>query len=207
MTTKTVERLDKLITNYLAEVTMVTRESELENQTPEKEIQIWGPLATNLRLPVEYLIQYWNSKVQTARAVIWLGVIDRRIQNLAAHQTFQAGAADRVVHKAMDKLEALLDGNLIRNPGELLAIAKLRTNTAPSTVINNFTGATLAQGQTLPGNDSVIMLDLSPQTARRITEPPRQKEERIIDATMIGVKDLRELATDQPEEGNQNGYE
>ena len=209
MATTMSERLDKLIVNYLAEITQVIRESDIDPAliSEEQKIRLWGVLAQQLRIPTEYVVEYWATKTAAERARLWMGVLDRRIQNLAANNAFQVNTAERVTGKALDKLEAMLDGNLIRNPGELLAIARLRTGPSPATVIhNNFGGAMLAPGQTLPGNEGVIMLDLSPQVTANIQRPQTAAETRVIDAEMIGVKDLRELAIPPREKGEENGH-
>lgn len=213
---KTLERLELLIRDYFADVTLVQTlteinevavlDEEVDSLSPllaNRRLTIWGNIAQNLRVPVDYLIGYWRSLEKEDKSRIWFEVLDRRIQNLTAHKTFQENASQRVTGKALAKLELLLDADRIKSPGELLAIARLRATPTGGTVINF--GARLDEGQALPGNEEVIMLNLSPRAAANLERPKAEQATRIIDAEMVKVADLRTLSSNPVTGGDEDG--
>ena len=189
MQVKTIRSLESLMVSFLAELTKVESKEEVVEST-------WIVLARQLVVPLEHLTGYWGIANQDA---IWARVLDRRIENVAANQAFRGASRDRVAYKVINRIEALLDQNMVKDVGELAAIYRL---TASPNGIGNGQGVTvnigdsamrLENGETLPGGDKIVHLSLSPIVAQSVTRARELGGERVIDGEMIDAKTLRTI--------------
>lgn len=207
------KQLDNLMVSYLSHVANVERIEQLDTKDELAQRQIWAGLAGQLRVPFEHILDYWNQKSEHSKKELWKRVLKMRIESVAAHPAFRAQTMSRVAGKALDKLEYLMDSGLIRSPAELMAIARLA---APAQspggqnagVVVNFNGGggamTLASGQSLPGGEGVMTLQLSPRS--RVGEQRKEPgaDSRVIDAAMVTASALRDINLDSSVEINES---
>ena len=186
--------LERLMIRYLAAGVIKTAE--------KIEKEHWTGLAHEIRIPVEQVEQLWDGFTEGHRNRIWNEVLTQRIETAVHHPAFRQLTANRVAGRAIDKLEQMLAANLIRNPGELLAIYKTlgMQQAAPSqganlTINMGNNSMQIGDGQTLPGEGAVMRINLNPRTAAALQGEQAVRETRIIDAEMLDVQSLRGIAT------------
>lgn len=146
---------------------------------------------------------------------LWREVIESRIKRANTAKVFRDSSWENLEALAVAKLVDLATRNLIRDPGELLAIATAarRTNEGQgggsgggnhlNLTINN--GADAMSDNGLPPAGAKMTIDLSPRVASALQTRAQQVAphgERVIDGEMISAKDLRqELASRTEGEG------
>jgi hypothetical protein len=190
--------MERLVTEFLAQ-------SEYEGPTAEVAID-WSRLAYQIRIPKEHVEALWDHLGKEGQGRLWAVAIQHRVETTLALPGIQKGTRDRVVNKAIERLEQMLDSGLIRDVGELLAISRVLGPQIPSGNQPPSQGPSLTfnigapnmkmqDGQTLPGGDEVIMLNLTPRAAAGLqkTKEKAENTERIIDGEMLDVKSLREM--------------
>jgi len=172
----------------------------------------WTGLARRLGTIQAFLEEAANAIDQAIGADkggIWGEVINERIKRASAAKVFRDNTWERLEQKAVTKLVDLMESNLIRDPGELLAIAReaRRVNEGPATGGGgNHTSITINQGNGadpmmdangLPPAGAKMTIDLSPRLATALQNrgaPVAPQGERVIDGEMISAKELRMVA-------------
>lgn len=223
--TQKLTTIESLLVKYMAEASNFQempattgeknkKESPSGNSESGKEkngkavepVSDWLPLAIELKIPAAHLDQFWSQLAPDRRAHLWQLTLERRIDNVANHRTFRQATAERVAGKALEKIELLLDKGLIKSVPELLAVARIipiaGANPGPPTaqagITVNIGGPStvkLEDGQSLPGGEEIMMINLNPRTAKALSTPAEVEgnQSRIIDATMLDVQTLRSL--------------
>lgn len=217
--TQKLTTIESLLVKYMAEASDFQEmpseknkkephsESESEKGKAVAPVSDWLPLAVELKIPAAHLDQFWSQLAPDRRAHLWQLALERRIDNVANHRTFRQATAERVAGKALEKIENLLDKGLIKSVPELLAVARIipiaganpaAPPSSPVGVTVNIGGPSamkLEDGQSLPGGEEIMMINLNPRTAKALSSPAGSEENqsRIIDATMLDVQTLRSL--------------
>ena len=191
--------MERLVTEFLAQ-------SKHEGPSDPNPVE-WGPLAFQIRIPASDVEGFWRHLGTEGQSRLWAIAIQHRVETTLALPGIQKGTRERVVSKAVEKLEQMLDAGLIRDVSELLAISRVlgsatpiggqQPNQGPSLTFN-IGGANqmkMQDGQTLPGGDDIIMLNLTPRAAAGLqrSNPEPENAERIIDGEMLDVKSLRNM--------------
>lgn len=191
--------MERLMTEFLAQ-------SKHEGMGDGNPID-WGPLAFQIRISVSDVEGFWRHLGTEGQARLWSIAIQHRVETTLALPGIQRGTRERVVSKAVEKLEQMLDSGLIRDVSELLAISRVlgsqpQTGGQPPSqgpsLTFNIGGANtmkMQEGQTLPGGDDIIMLNLTPRAAAGLQRatPETENGERVIDGEMLDVKSLRSM--------------
>jgi hypothetical protein len=131
----------KLLVEYSARLTTAESFEDL--------LQRFGPLAAKLSLSVETIQAVVDQLTEDERRKLWQEIVEERIQQAIQAPAFQAQLWERVSGRAAAMLERLLEKNLIKDPGELLAVAKAANQLAPSLASVNGGGN---RNQLPPGN-------------------------------------------------------
>lgn len=184
--------LERLLVNYCASQTAA---EELENVD-------WGLLARRLGTRAAFLKE--AAEVGNGGGELWDKVIQERIKRALATKSFRDVTWERLESKALDTLFRLADRNLIRDPGELLAVAsaarKINTNEGAGAGGGNHVSINLGVGDMsgngeLPASGARMTIDLSPRSAAALSGRtlPDRNPERVIDGEMIGAKELRDI--------------
>jgi hypothetical protein len=134
-------------------------------------------------------------------------VLNERIKRATAAKVFRDNSWERAEQKAVTKLVDLMEANLIRDPGELLAIANAarRVNEGPASggsggnhlTVNlsaNNGADPMMDANGLPPAGAKMTIDLSPRLATSLQNrgaPVAPHGERVIDGEMISAKELR----------------
>ena len=191
--------MERLVTEFLAQ-------SQHEGPSSTATID-WSRLAYQIRITTGDVEGFWEHLGPEGQARLWSIAIQHRVETTLALPGIQKGTRERVVSKAVEKLEQMLDSGLIRDVSELLAISRVlgtatpiggqQPNQGPSLTFN-IGGANqmkMQDGQTLPGGDDIIMLNLTPRAAAGLQRqtPETESAERVIDGEMLDVKSLRNM--------------
>ena len=191
--------MERLVTEFLAQ-------SQHEGPSSTATID-WSRLAFQIRITTGDVEGFWEHLGPEGQARLWSIAIQHRVETTLALPGIQKGTRERVVSKAVEKLEQMLDSGLIRDVSELLAISRVlgtatpiggqQPNQGPSLTFN-IGGANqmkMQDGQTLPGGDDIIMLNLTPRAAAGLQRqtPETESAERVIDGEMLDVKSLRNM--------------
>lgn len=222
--TQKLTTIESLLVKYMAEASdfqeMPTEKNKNKKESPTghsesgkekngKEVEPvsdWLPLAIELKIPAAHLDQFWSQLAPDRRAHLWQLALERRIDNVSNHRAFRQATAERVAGKALEKIELLLDKGFIKSVPELLAVARIipiaganpAAPSSPGGVTVNIGGPSamkLEDGQSLPGGEEIMMINLNPRTAKALSTPAavEENQSRIIDATMLDVQTLRSL--------------
>jgi hypothetical protein len=161
----------------------------------------WGPLGKRLGCKPEFL----REAAEALGESLWSDVLMERIKRAAAAKEFKDSTWERLESIAVNKLITLAEKGLIRDPGELLAVASTaRRAVAPEKTnppaggqhmnVNLNIGGQTADDGTLPAAGTTMTIDLSPRTAESLKKAKQRAEkERVIDGEMISAKELRSL--------------
>lgn len=156
----------------------------------------WSALAKRLGTRVEFIAQ--AAEVADKDGSLWLEVLQERIRRVGATRAFRDVTWERVESRALKMIDLLLEKNLIRDSGELLAIANQArkvNDPQPSGGTNlniNLNQGDGDMGQDLPGAGAKLTIDLSPRIAANLQTRERAvREERVIDGQMLTAKELR----------------
>lgn len=164
----------------------------------------WAPLAKRLGTQMVYLEEAAESLDEDGS--LWKEVIALRVKLANSSRLFRDNSWEQLEGMALNKLLTMMEKNLIRDPGELLAVARVaRTaNVSPQqsgasqTVnINLNNGDGSVDGNGLPAAGTRMTIDLSPRLAESLASRQRQIQSvgnRVIDGEMISAKELRTVA-------------
>lgn len=142
-------------------------------------------------------------------------VLEERIRLGIDSTQVRDASWDRLESAVLRKLIHLTDGNLVKDPMELLAIAKAANmanrgdrkmaakdgkGTSFGVQVNNFLPGDPNSGVLPAGNLGKITLNLTPRLVKQIEADPRNKSERQIDSVdMMTLDEIRGVA-DEPKE-------
>lgn len=165
----------------------------------------WGPLAKRLGTHTQ-LIEEVASQLDED-GTFWHDVLGTRIKRVTASQVFRNATWERLESLAVDKLVNLAERNMIRDPGELLAIASAArrantpqgTPTGGTTVNVNFGEGGMNENG-LPAAGTKMTIDLSPRIAKALNERSAHTAEsgaRVIDGEMLSATELRSMLESQ----------
>lgn len=117
----------KLMVEYSARLTKAESFEELD----------FAPLAAKLCISASTIQHVVDALTEDQRRAIWAEIIEERIVQVTHHPALQAQMWERVTGRAATMLELLLAKNLIKDPMELLAVAKASAQLAPSLANQN----------------------------------------------------------------------
>lgn len=133
----------------------------------------------------------------------WDDVLVVRVQRAAASRIFTDASWERLESLAVNKLIDLAERNMIRDPGELIAVATAarRSQVQPVTpssgqTVNINLGDGAMSGQSLPGAGAKMTIDLSPRVASSLMQKEvtvSANKSRVIDGEMLSAKELRSM--------------
>ncbi|KAK0039453.1 hypothetical protein Bpfe_031130 [Biomphalaria pfeifferi] len=163
----------------------------------------WGPLAQRLGTRAPHLQK--AAELANHDETLWSDVMTERIRRVGAARTFRDVKWETIESKSLNMLMILLENNLIRDPGELMAIAaqarKVNVHEAGSghgnqNSQNNFTiniGGDKMGQDGLPSAGTKMTIDLSPRIAASLANRTSvtDKSDRVIDSEMLDAKELR----------------
>lgn len=184
-----------LLVQYCASHVQAIQLSEVE----------WRPLAVRLGTPIEFCKAAAESANRDES--LWAEVISERIRRVGATRTFRDVTWEKVESGTLDMLIRLIEKNLIRDPGELLAIASAARKInvggesngggGNGTTLNvNFnSGGDILAPNDLPASGTKLSIDLSPRIASSLANrvEPVSKDGRVIDSEMLSAKELRSV--------------
>ncbi len=170
-------------------------------QAYELESVKWEPLASKLGTQTEFVAE--AARVGNEDGSLWGEVMEERIRRAGASKVFRDADWEKLEAQTVAKLLDLAERNLIRDVGELLAIARaarqaseVRSPTPPTGGQNvniNFNGGNPMTDE-LPASGAKMTIDLSPRSAQSLAAQRGEKAEaRVIDSSMISAVELREL--------------
>jgi hypothetical protein len=188
-----------LITHYCAE----------SHSAYELDQVNWTALAKRLGTQVEYLAE--AAAKLNENGALWIAVLQVRIKKAHAAKIFRDNSWQRLESIAVNRLVELAEAKMIRDPGELLAVATQarRANEAqqkPSaggsggnTVNINFGGDPMDSENGLPAAGARMTLDLSPRVASALAKQRSGSESgsRVIDGQMLSAQELRNALESQ----------
>lgn len=166
------------------------------------------PLAKRLGARVEFVAQ--AAKAADDDGNFWMLVMAERVRRVGAARVFRDVTWERIEGGALKMLDQLLEKKLIRDTGELLAVAtaarKVADNVAgggqngnqQNTQVNiSFGGSEMTDG--LPASGAKMTIDLSPRLANSLAQRSERPIDgnRVIDSTMLSAKELREALAQQ----------
>jgi hypothetical protein len=161
----------------------------------------WRALAKRLGTQPEYLAEAAAQLNQDE--VLWTAVLQERIKRASAAKVFRDASWERLESIAVNRLIAMAEKNMIRDPGELLAVAShaRRANTdlrsgggAGGTTVNiNMNGDSMDSENGLPAAGAKMTIDLSPRVATALASKQAANggQGRVIDGQMLSAAELR----------------
>lgn len=173
----------------------------------------WEPLSIRLGTSSLHLAE--AAKQMNADNSLWTAVLGERIRRTHSSKFFRDLNWEKLEQAAVGKLLILLDRGMIRDPGELLAIAAAAKRSAGPNSPNSASGGqgngSLTQfnvniggpaADGLPAAGTKISIDMSPRMAAALQRSAGKVESkddsgRVIDGEMIGPKELRALLTER----------
>jgi len=184
-----------LLTQYAAAYTSAYELSQVK----------WGPLAQRLGTQPEFLAE--AAALLDQEGALWQAVLGARIKKASAAKIFRDSAWEQLEALAVNRLMVMAEKNLIRDPGELLAVAsharranEAKTGGGPGTGVGGTTvninmGAESMDGENgLPAAGAKMTIDLSPRVAGALAakrEPSSGIGGRVIDGQMLSAQELR----------------
>lgn len=177
----------------------------------------WGGLAKRLGTVPEYLAEAAEQLNQ--QGGLWTEVLQERIKRASASKVFRDSSWERLEALAVNRLIVLAESNMIRDPGELLAVAAQarRANTdskqgghsgvGGTTVNINMNGDSMDNDTGLPAAGAKMTIDLSPRVANALGQRATKSNERVIDGQMLSAAELRAALAAQKGEGDEESAE
>lgn len=180
----------------------------------------WRALAKRLGTRPEYLAE--AAAQLDSNGALWTAVLQERIKRANAAKIFRDASWERLESIAVNRLIELAERKLIRDPGELLAVASQarRANTdsrqpnggggGGTTVNINMNGDSMDNDNGLPAAGAKMTIDLSPRVASTLAQraKPRQEGEgRVIDGQMLTAAELRAALAEQKAKANEDSTE
>lgn len=185
------------------------------NQSESLEEANWEALAFRLKVPVNQIKEVIRSLTEEQKHDLWVEVIEKRVNVLSANQVFTSIKWTEVEAKAVDRILEMLKNKLIRDPNELIAVAKIangltqekRSHEPQRGVnVNNLnigfgsappggTNGEETMGIQLPSEINQMSIDLAPRVAQALQKVNQDDAPtyRVIDADRITTGQLREL--------------
>jgi hypothetical protein len=201
-----------LLTAYCAELVQYHSLEEMN----------WSGLARRLGTQPEFLAEAARvlDTALSAHGGFWQEVIAARIKRATAARIFRDSSWENLEKLAVNKLVDLAERNMIRDPGELLAVASAARrvnegqqgggsggNQHTSITINQGMGAESMAENGLPPAGAKMTIDLSPRVASALQTRGQQVAphgQRVIDGEMISAKDLRGVLEARTVESDSN---
>lgn len=184
--------LRKLMVNYCATYREAIELSEMK----------WQNLAVALGVRVETLEATAAEMEAKSEGGFWMEVLTERIKRVGAMATFRNVSWERLESQTLAMLVNMAERGLIRDAGELLAIASAarRVNepqghggSGNTNVMVNIGDGAMTRDGVLPGGGAQIAIDLSPRLAQKLAIPREERTgPRVIDGEMLNAKELRE---------------
>lgn len=179
----------------------------------------WVALAKRLGTQPIFLQEAATSLNQDG--LLWNDVLATRIKRATAAKIFRDASWEQLESMALNKLMQLAEKNLIRDTGELLAIATQarRANEQKSssqnpsggnTVNINIGGDSMEGDNGLPAAGAKMTIDLSPRVASALQNrrnPQAEVGGRVIDGQMLSAAELRSALESQKQTSNEPGGE
>lgn len=202
MLTKAMERL---VVDYAAYAEQKGSLEETEWESLEKRLATAEGAITRT---IEALDDEYKAK-------LWDAVIEKRVRLANAHGAFQTINWKRLEGQAVYTLLTLVENNLVRNPDQLLAIAKTAEQINKGLVdprgnrsgggatvnihMGDFKGDLAMHDESetprIPGTaGETIRIDLSPRTAEALKDRRPHREGRVLDSQRVEAEELRAIA-------------
>lgn len=161
----------------------------------------WRALGKRLGTQPEYLAE--AAEQLNRDGALWTAVLQDRIKRASASKIFRDSSWERLESLAVNRLIELTEAKMIRDPGELIALAsharRANTDSKPgqggggTTVNINMNGDSMDNDTGLPAAGAKMTIDLSPRVAgtlgQRATD--RSGSNRVIDGQMLSATELR----------------
>lgn len=190
-----------LITQYCANQINAVEFEEVE----------WNTLAKRLGTRMEFLLA--SAAAMNEDGSLWVDVLGERIRRTWAAKIFRDITWEKLESQAVGKLLLMLDAGVIRDAGELLAIASAARRSGGMTpppqsppggggnmTMNIGFGLGVPTGD-LPEAGSRLSIDLSPRTAAALSKvaarPEGDKGNRVIDSEMVTAEELRNMLAEK----------
>lgn len=190
-----------LIVQYCATITSAFELTDIK----------WSQLAQRLGTREEFLKQSAEEMNREPVGNLWHDVIGERIRRAGSAKLFRDLTWEKLESQALEKLLYLLDAGLIRDAGELLAVANIARKSggtqpsAPPQGGGNMTQFNIGFGGGVPTGDlpeagARMTIELSPRAAEALNRAPARRinedGKRVIDSQMVTADELRNLLTE-----------
>lgn len=167
----------------------------------------WAPLAARLGSRAEHLQQ--AAQVANSDGALWTEVMQERIKRVGADRTFRDVRWETLENRTLEMLVRLVEANMIRDAGQLLAIAnaarRINVNeptggSGMSQNVNISFGANPEQNG-LPPAGTVMKIDMSPRMAQTLASKSERMPGggRVIDGEMLTASELRSVLDEHME--------
>jgi hypothetical protein len=187
----------------------------------------WAPLAQRLSVEVGVIEGAIQALSEEERFQIWGDIVDGRAKGVASLDVFKTTNWKRLESGALEVLLRLVEGNLVRDPDQLLTIAKVSSQqnqgpapnhaarpyvninmNAPRGRVEGFEMIGEELEKTLPNQmaeEDAIRIDLSPRTAQTLKtrRVVREVGDRVIDAERVNAEELRALSAGETTESDE----
>jgi len=183
------EEFLSLLVQYCSQMIQAQELSELD----------WRGLAKRLGTAPEFLKEAAESC--NRNDVLWNKVVHDRIKRAHGAKVFRDAGWERLESLALNRLTELAEKKLIKDTGELLAIAtharratesKQNGGNVGGTTINLNMGVDSMDGTNgLPAAGTTMKLDLTPRLAQSLQARQQRPEGRVIDGQMLSANELR----------------
>lgn len=193
----------RLLVNYCAKCLSAFELAEID--FTELGLRL-GARPNHLREAAITIDKYIDPQTGMERTgVFWAEVMELRIKSLNASRAFRDVSWERLESQTLHKLTELADAGLIRDPGELLAMAmaarkvNMHESQAPQQPGGNHVSISFNNGsESLPAAGSTMTIDLNPRIAASLaTKAERPAGERVIDGQMLSAQELRDALAAQ----------
>lgn len=166
----------------------------------------WNFLAKQLGTQPDFLRE--AAEAANAEGELWHSVFEERIRRAGALKLFRDADWEKLESSALQRLLYMAERGLIKDVGELLAVARaarqaveVRTPTHGagnnSQVNINFNGGGPMADSELPGAGAKMTIDLSPRSAQALAQAKEREAggNRVIDSEMLTAEELRGILT------------
>lgn len=159
----------------------------------------WRALANRLGTAPEFLKE--AAEVCNANGLLWAKVLQDRIRRASAAKIFRDSSWERLEALAVNRLVTLAEKNLIKDPGELLAVASHARRATEAkqgagagggmTVNIGLGGESMDGNNGLPAAGTTMRIELTPRLAQSLSQRQERPEGRVIDGQMLSAAELR----------------
>lgn len=162
----------------------------------------WAPLALRLGTRAEILKQA-AEVANGENDSLWAEVLNERIRRVGADRAFRDVRWESLENRTLEMLVRLVEGNYVRDAGQLLAIANAarRINVVESggsgggqSQSVNISFGQVPEGNGLPPAGTVMKIDMTPRMAQTLANKgERSMTGRVIDGEMLSATELRSV--------------